>query len=121
MLARGQRLRRPKDIARVYQRGTRGGGPDFFVKAWPSLGSTTRATIVVSRKVDKRAVVRNRIRRRLSGALEQLWQTLPPGYDIVITVTRDLTGLSSGDLHTQLERALRQSGAIQPTKRDTSS
>jgi ribonuclease P protein component len=46
--------------------------------------TTFRAAVVVSRKVDKSAVVRNRIRRRLYEAIGQHKITEP--YDLVFTV-----------------------------------
>lgn len=46
----------------------------------------SRLAIVVSKKVTKKAPVRNRIRRRLYEAVRQRWPMILPGYDIVITV-----------------------------------
>ena len=46
----------------------------------------SRLAIVVSKKVAKKAPVRNRIRRRLYEAMRQRWSMIQPGYDMVITV-----------------------------------
>jgi ribonuclease P protein component len=46
----------------------------------------TRIGISVSTKVSKRAVVRNRIKRRISAALHQLLPKLLPGWRLVVVV-----------------------------------
>ena len=112
MLARNYRLRQPADIARVYRRGRYAGGPHFQVKVLVSKYPASRATVVVSKKVAKSAVVRNRIRRRLSAQLEQLWQTVKPGCDIVVSVRLDLAELSPAELAAELKRQLERCGAL---------
>ncbi len=68
--------------------------------------------MVVSKKVSKRAVVRNRNRRRVSGVLESGWQTLGSGYDIVITVRGDLADLTASQVEQTVTRALQQAGLL---------
>ena len=46
----------------------------------------TRIGISVSTKVSKRAVVRNRIKRRIAAALHQLLPKLLPGWRLVVVV-----------------------------------
>lgn len=48
-----------------------------------------RAAVVVSRKVHKSAVVRNRIRRRIYAVLETELGAKTPPYDLVVTVFSD--------------------------------
>lgn len=72
----------------------------------------SRAVVVVSKKVDKRAVVRNRNRRRLVAELNKRWQTVRPGYDIVITVRADLAETDLAELQQQLSRSLAKAQVI---------
>ena len=51
--------------------------------------STYRAAVIVSRKVHKSAVRRNRIRRRLYETIRQYEPYLDKPYDIVVTVFND--------------------------------
>lgn len=46
----------------------------------------TRIGISVSTKVSKRAVIRNRIKRRIAAALQQLLPKLSPGWRLVVVV-----------------------------------
>ena len=56
-----------------------------------------RLAIIVSRKVDKRAVVRNRIRRRLYELFRLQLQNYSPGVDIAVIVLQAELATSSPD------------------------
>jgi ribonuclease P protein component len=107
VLARENRLRSAADIARVYKRGAYGGsGGALSVKAVASGRPVTRLVVVVAKKVSKRAVVRNRIRRRLVELLRESWATVQPGYDIVVSVHADISELPTAELSSHLAKAL---------------
>ncbi len=84
-----------------------------------------RAAIVVSRKVSKSAVVRNRIRRRLYEIVRKHADKIVQPYDMVISVYSDeVANLSHAKLEKtvlgQLTKAGILSGAAQPVvNRDT--
>jgi ribonuclease P protein component len=99
MLAASNRLRKSSEINRVYKRGTYGASQGLLsVKAYPSGHTESRAVVVVGKKISKRAVIRNRIRRRIQGVLSERWATLRAGYDIVISVHKDVSELPSDKL-----------------------
>lgn len=112
MLARDQRLRKERDIAKVYRQGRYGGGANIQVKTLAIGRPASRAAIVVSKKVSKSAVVRNRIRRRLAAILRERWQTVRPGCDIVVTVKADISATPPATLTAELASALQKSGAL---------
>jgi len=113
MLPAPNRLRKTSDINRVYKRGVYGAGENLLsLKALSTGSQATRAVIVVGKKVDKRAVVRNTIRRRLSGLLEEMWGTVPPGYDIVISAHADLAHTPADRLRSLLTAALKRAKVI---------
>lgn len=103
-LPREHRLTHRRDFSAVYRQGTRLGSPHLILRTLPIAASPlqaklnysqhtaktqllpTRIGIVVSQKVDKRAVVRNRIRRRLQAAFMTLRSRLKPGWLLVIGV-----------------------------------
>jgi ribonuclease P protein component len=91
------RLRRRQDFAEVYAKGDRYSGQYLRLRVY-SLGSSdkelganpTRATqvgIVISKKVSKLAVNRNRIKRQLRAIFRQLLSQLRQGLQIVVTVS----------------------------------
>jgi ribonuclease P protein component len=111
MLPAAHRLRSSADIARVYKRGSHGGsGGVLTVKAAPSGRPQTRAVVVVGKKVSKKAVLRNRIRRRLTEALRGDLATVAPGYDIVVSVHADISETPAPAIREHLTRALTRAG-----------
>jgi ribonuclease P protein component len=113
MLARENRLRKANDIARVYKKGAYGGASGVLsVKAVASGRAQSRAVVVVGKKVSKRAVVRNRLRRRIAADLARRWATLRNGYDIVISVHTDVRESSTEALAAHLSLALARVGVI---------
>jgi ribonuclease P protein component len=113
VLARENRLRSAADIARVYKRGVYGGsGGALSVKAVKSGRPLTRLVVVVAKKVSKRAVVRNRIRRRLIEDIRSRLATVAPGWDIVLSVHTDISELLASDLAQHVATALTRAGVI---------
>ena len=111
MLAQQYRLRSAADIARVYKRGAYGGsGGVLSVKAVNFGRPYSRLVVVVGKKVSKRAVTRNRIRRRIIESLRSRWATVLPGYDIVLSVHADISEMATVILESHLVKALRRAG-----------
>ncbi len=81
-------------------------GPLFSVKSVINRRRETyRAAVVVSRKVHKSAVVRNRIRRRIYEIIQSQEDLIDGPQDIIITVFHD----SVVDLpHNQLEHFVKK-------------
>lgn len=69
MLPKPQRLTRGFEI--VFRKGAKISTPFFVLRAIPAWDEVPRLAITVSKKVDKRAVGRNRIRRRLIEAAKK--------------------------------------------------
>lgn len=116
MLARPQRLRLGRDIDRVYRQGRYGRGQNLSVRQLSTNSHNIRAVVIVGKKVSKRAVVRNRNRRRLIEILAGLWQQIRPGCDIVVTVHSDSGDMTADQLLKDLTKALELSGALVPPK-----
>jgi ribonuclease P protein component len=107
MLAAPNRLKKNVEINRVYTRGVYGGaGGPLSIKALQTKRPQARGVVVVSKKIDKRAVVRNKIRRRLSAVLATIWKTVPSGYDIVVSVHTDVSKLPTHELTRLVSKAL---------------
>lgn len=105
-LPRANRLRRREDFNRVYQKGVRKRGKNLSLVVLRSKRSTSLSSkgevnaaimpsqldqpsqigVSVSQKVSKRAVIRNRIRRRIKAAFYQLLPAFPCGWKLIIVV-----------------------------------
>jgi ribonuclease P protein component len=90
MISRTNRFHGYNSLRYVYRHGSVSRGALFAVKAAEnSRRKNYRVAVVVSRKVNKSAVARNRIRRRLYEISRELGQNISQPYDIVITVFHD--------------------------------
>lgn len=109
MTNRTDRLRRPEDFHRVYQEGRVLKSP-LLVIHWLPSNDNTRIGFSVSRKLGK-AVVRNRVKRRLREAVRQLGGDIPSGVDMVISArvsAKDASFFALQDVLSNLLRRLRQ-------------
>lgn len=116
MLATEYRLKKSRDISRVFKRGQWGSSKEISVKTASNGMLNSRAVVVVSKKISKKAVVRNTLRRRISGILEAEWKTVTPGYDIVVTVREDVSHLTSAQLKSSVLMAIERAGLIHGKK-----
>jgi len=80
--------------------------PLFTLKIKENELSYDRFAIIVSKKVDKRAVVRNRIRRLISSCLEELYSKMRQGRDAVFIVKREAINKSRQDFFKEIGPAL---------------
>jgi len=73
----------------------------------PNKEPTSRIGITVSKKIDKRAVVRNLIRRRIREAMRDIRDRIrPQSVDLVIIARQSSNGASAQELRIDLESAL---------------
>jgi ribonuclease P protein component len=90
MIDRTHRFQGHGSLRFVYQRGKVVRGPYSALKYICNQRRTTyRAAVVVSRKVHKSAVVRNRIRRRVYEIIRAHEPAIRQPYDLVFTIYND--------------------------------
>lgn len=114
MISRGHRFHGYGSLRGVYRQGTTARGPLFAVKSQINpKRESYRLAVVVSRKVSKSAVARNRMRRRLYELVREMQDQISQPYDIVITVFHDsLVDVPAKELKNQLKKQLRDLGII---------
>lgn len=84
MFPRKNRLTNEWEIKRVFKKGKCLHSPLFSLWFFPTWLPFTRGTVTVSKKYDKRAVYRNRLKRAFREAAHHLLLSLPVKADIVI-------------------------------------
>ena len=114
MISQNNRFHGFNSLRHVYRQGLTVRGPLFAIKYLPNpRRKSYRLAIVVSRKVNKSAVARNRIRRRLYEAARLLAPGMRQPYDIVITVFSDgVSEVDHKELSAQLKRQLSEAGIL---------
>lgn len=87
MLARQHRFHRRNAVRFVYRKGAavRGNLISAHV-VFDQRHNSYRIAVVVSKKVSKKAVIRNRIRRRVYELVRTNNNLLPAGCDIILTI-----------------------------------
>lgn len=109
MLPQENRLTDDYDFRRVRRLGRVFHTPLFIFSLAPAKKKDTlRFGLVVSTKVDKRAVVRNRIKRLLREAIRQRWGDFKPGVDIVMVAKKEIVGKKCKEVEEVLAGVLKK-------------
>lgn len=86
MFGRNHRFHGKNSLNNVYSAGKTVRGPNLTLKfVHKNTNRPFKVAVVVSKKVHKSAVVRNRIRRRIYAQVRQFEQVIPAGTDLVFT------------------------------------
>ena len=88
MLKRKNRLSRNKDFERVFQEGKKYNFLEngFYIKVCKNNLDISRFGIIVNKKVSKKAVVRNRIKRIIREIIRLNIEEIKKGIDVVIVI-----------------------------------
>ncbi|MCE7936738.1 ribonuclease P protein component [Candidatus Saccharibacteria bacterium CPR2] len=106
MLSARNRFFGQKGIKRVLKYGKISRGRFLSIKTIENnRRSGSRVAVVVSKKVSKKAVVRNRIRRRIYEIFRKNWDKIEPNKDIVVLVYDEKTAILP---HVELETSILQ-------------
>ena len=109
-MKREHRLRTPADFRRVRDLAARGWPHRLLVLyIAPNELGRTRVGITVSGRVGK-AVVRNRVRRRLREGLRARFAKLPPGTDVIVAARPASAQASWEELSAALDIVLARAG-----------
>lgn len=112
MINRAHRFHGYGSLRYVYRNGKTVRSAAISLKYSPNpKRDSYRLAVVVSRKVNKSAVVRNRIRRRLYEAVRALEDKISAPYDIVLTVFHDtVVEIPADKLSEQIKNLLQEAG-----------
>lgn len=79
--------------------------------------NTSRIAVVISKKVLKSAVRRNRVRRRIYEHIRINMPKMTQNYDIVVIVTSgEVLAMSTADLSAQIDQLFDQAGLYKPAQ-----
>jgi ribonuclease P protein component len=113
------RLRDRRDFHAVYDRGHRYSGSCLTLKVFSPLQREitpdkppTRLGIAISKKVSKKAVVRNRLKRQLKAAFRELLGKVKPGFWAIAIAKSQAVECNYEHFLRELEELLRRAGMI---------
>lgn len=113
MLARVNRLVKTKDIEQAFKKGRSFFGHDLGVKVKNNELEFNRFAIIVSTKVSKKAVIRNKIKRRLREVLRTENKYFKVGYDLIIITLPTIAGLKQLEIKNEMIKVLQRAKLYQ--------
>ena len=102
MLAKKFRLTKQNDFNKILKTGRFISGRFIFLKTLKNNFDFSRFTIVVSVKISKKAVVRNKIKRRMRAIAQNNYEKIRPGYDIMIMTKPGIDALEYCEIEKEL-------------------
>ena len=113
MIAKENRFIGNKSIERLYKTSRPVRSGPFNIRAKKSNIDNYRLAVVVSKKVSKSAVVRNRIRRRIFECFRKVYSQSPSvaGREIIITVfDESVASAEAENIERQMKKLLQKAG-----------
>jgi ribonuclease P protein component len=101
MLAKNRRIQKAL-FSKVFSGGKRFVSAHFLVGATKIGGGTSRFAFSVSKKVCKRAVDRNRLRRQGYAVIEKHLKNIPPGFIFIFTFKKFAEKISFSEMEKEI-------------------
>lgn len=90
--------------------------PQFILKEKKNELTVNRFGIIVSKKIDKRAVIRNRIKRFFRTTLMNLYGSMDVGHDILFIVKKEILNKTEEENMRSIEDVLGKVGVVKNEK-----
>ena len=113
MLKKEFRLRKQKDFENVFNRGVYFSEKFLMLKAVENSLSFSRFGFVVSKKISKKAVERNRVKRLMSESIRLSQEKIKPGFDVVFVSKAGIVGKSFEEVKELMEKLLKKLGLLE--------
>lgn len=97
-------LKRGKDFSLLFRRGKKIGSSLFTLFVLSSPLPYSRVAVVVAKSVEKKAVARNRLRRRINEWLRKYLNTGYSSFDIAFLIKKNSVSAKQSFLYEELER-----------------
>lgn len=108
------RLRNKKDIGRCQKLGKKLHAKHFLLLVHPSDSGKSRLAVAVTTKLEKRAVVRNTIKRRIREVFRTSQSCFVKPIDVLVVARRGVQSCVFSDYQREILGALRARGYLSP-------
>ena len=112
MLSKKYCLKRKKDFERVIKKGKKIEKNFLVLKFFRNSLDVTRTGFVVSQKVSKKAILRNKIKRRLREIIKINLPNLEPGYDLIFFTKKGIIEKNFLEIKDTAEQILKKAKLI---------
>lgn len=114
MLPKRIRLGRSEDLRLVIRTGRPARIPGIFIRTRKNNHLVSRYAIAIPKEAQKRATGRNQMRRQLFSAIQKMNSSIREGFDVYITVRKELFPLSRAERIERLASAFQKVGIFKP-------
>ncbi|MBI3337423.1 MAG: ribonuclease P protein component [Candidatus Staskawiczbacteria bacterium] len=112
MLSQINRLRKKKDFEKLFKEGKSFKSTFLVLKAVKNNLKENRFGFIVSKKVSKKAILRNKIKRNLRDIVRQNIKDIKSGVDVVLIVLPDFGKKNFSEIKEILNNLLKKAGLI---------
>ncbi|MFH2063354.1 MAG: ribonuclease P protein component [bacterium] len=112
MIPKQNRLLTKKDFSRLFSKGRIFHGRGLSAKVAPNGLQLTRFGLVISTKVSKRAVARNKVRRRLRSIVGRMLPEIRTGLDVAILARKEVLDMTFKEIDDSVVHLLEKSGLV---------
>jgi len=113
VLKKNQRIRKNKDFKVIFNEGRFFQDPFFLLKFKDNNLKKTRFGFVVSLKISKKAVDRNRIKRQLRESVKSIQESVKNGLDVVFVAKKAILHKETKDIKKRVLNAFKRSKILQ--------
>lgn len=106
MLKKENRLKHTKDIENVFKNGKTIAGKLIFLKIFKNDLDISRFAFIVSTKISKKAVIRNKIKRQLREIVRTNLSNIKSGLDIVVVTKPNIIDKNYQEIKNDSENLL---------------
>ncbi len=115
---RDKRIRKSQEFSQVQQKGKRFTSKHFLFLVSKNKGLKSRIGITITRKVDSRAVYRNRLKRRLRELFRIFYGEFLAPFDIVIIARKNAAECEMGEIRREVLGTLKHAGLLKRSSGD---
>jgi ribonuclease P protein component len=112
MALQANHLKRKKDFELVFKRGKALRGKLLVLKFVVNEDGRPRVGIVVSKKISKKAVVRNKVRRRLQAAVKAEMIKIKKGADMILLALPGIEAKNFQEIAEEITRLFKKAKLI---------
>ena len=112
MLKKEFRLRKQKDFENVFNKGFYFSNNFLSLKTVKNGLPVSRFGFIVSKKISKKAVERNRVKRLLRESVRLTQNNIRTGFDMVFISRAEISGKEFREINLTVEKLLKKSGLV---------
>jgi len=110
MLAKQYCLQKNKDFESVFKNGRIFSDEFLFLKVKKNNLQDSRFGFIIGKKISKKAVVRNKIKRRLREIIRKKLASIESGFDVVIGAKEKIINKDYWEIEKEIGKLLKKAG-----------